>query len=287
MLTSDAAHSVPQEQRLSLGRVLTVFGLGLSAYLMGAERASADLLVSVPTEPKVMFVTEGLASTLTAAQVVPDVPRHDAMRQPMLPRLSRFAPKADLPGRHIVHLANLRGMDLSAQQLTEADLEDIVDASNRVLSSFDIDGQFLDVMDAPRANRQQECLAEALYFEARGEGIDGQIAVAEVILNRVDSARYPDTVCDVIYQGTGALHRCQFSYACDGRKEVIGEPRAYERVGKIAALMLEDDAPRSLTGGATHYHTKSVNPRWAKVYPRTVTIGYHHFYRQDYQVARR
>ncbi|MEO1153272.1 MAG: cell wall hydrolase [Pseudomonadota bacterium] len=149
------------------------------------------------------------------------------------------------------------------------------------------DPDFLAGLPKPSGNEAWRCLSEALYFEARGETTKGIFAVAEVILNRVDSARYPDTVCDVIYQGTGALHRCQFSYACDGRKEVIGEPRAYERVGKIAALMLDEDAPRSLTGGATHYHTKSVNPRWAKVYPRTVTIGYHHFYRQDYQVARR
>lgn len=149
------------------------------------------------------------------------------------------------------------------------------------------DPDFLAGLPKPSGNEAWRCLAEALYFEARGETTKGVFAVAEVILNRVDSARYPDTVCDVIYQGTGVLHRCQFSYACDGRKEVIGEPRAYERVGKIASLMLKDDAPRSLTGGATHYHTKSVNPRWAKVYPRTVTIGYHHFYRQDYQVARR
>ncbi|MEO1550693.1 MAG: cell wall hydrolase [Pseudomonadota bacterium] len=286
MLTSDAAHSVPQEQRLSLGRVLTVFGLGLSAYLMGAERASADLLVSIPTEPKVMLVTEGLGSTLTAAQVVPDVPRHDAMRQPMLPRLSRFAPKTDLPGRHIVHLANLRGMDLSAQQLTEADLEDIVDASNRVLSSFDIDGQFLDVMDAPRANRQQECLAEALYFEARGEGIDGQIAVAEVILNRVDSRKYPGTICGVVRQGEHRHNACQFSFRCDGKPETFSERDALEEARKIAALMLAG-RPRIMTDGATHYHTHAVQPRWSRKLEKTTVVGSHIFYKYPETYAAR
>lgn len=144
------------------------------------------------------------------------------------------------------------------------------------------DPAFLSSLPKPKGGESWRCLAEALYFEARGETVKGIFAVAEVILNRVDSRRYPNTVCDVVYQGTGVKHRCQFSYACDGQKEVITEPRAYEKVGKIAQMMLRDGAPRNLTEGATHYHTKSVNPRWARVYPRTTTIGYHHFYRQAY-----
>ena len=123
------------------------------------------------------------------------------------------------------------------------------------------------------------CLAEALYFEARGESVPGQFAVAEVILNRVDSARYPDSVCAVINQGNGKKYQWQFTYTCDGHAEHISEPKAFERVGKVARLML-DGAARSLTNGATHYHTQSVNPAWASVYPRTATIGYHHFYKQ-------
>ncbi len=103
-------------------------------------------------------------------------------------------------------------------------------------------------------------------------------AVGEVILNRVDSDRYPDTVCEVIHQGTGRLFECQFTYTCDGKKETIAEPRAYDMVGKVARLML-DGKPRTLTSGATHYHTKSVAPRWSRVFARTTTIGYHHFYR--------
>ena len=132
----------------------------------------------------------------------------------------------------------------------------------------------------PRATGGNEwsCLAEALYFEARGESVRGQFAVAEVILNRVDSASYPDTICGVVNQGTGRRYQCQFSYTCDGAKEVIRETAAHERGGKIARAMI-DGAPRALTSGATHYHTKAVNPRWARSFPRTATIGVHHFYR--------
>jgi len=138
---------------------------------------------------------------------------------------------------------------------------------------------FLNRLPTPDGGDEWACLTEALYFEARGESVKGIFAVAEVILNRVDSPRYPDSVCGVINQGTGARYQCQFTYNCDGKAEVFNEPRAYEMVGKVARLML-DGKPRDLTAGATHYHTKSVNPRWSRAYPRTTTIGYHHFYRQ-------
>jgi spore germination cell wall hydrolase CwlJ-like protein len=148
------------------------------------------------------------------------------------------------------------------------------------------DRDFLAHQPPPAGGEAWRCLAEALYFEARGEGVKGIFAVAEVILNRVDSPSYPDTVCDVVYQGTGRLFECQFTYSCDGLKEIIEERDAYEAVGKIARLML-DGAPRDLTEGATHYHTKSVDPSWASVYPRTTTIGSHHFYRQPDRYASR
>lgn len=130
-----------------------------------------------------------------------------------------------------------------------------------------------------KTDEQWQCLAEALYFEARGESVKGQFAVAEVILNRVDHDYYPDTLCGVIKQGTGRKYQCQFTYTCDGIAEKIHEPAAFDRVGKVARLMI-DGAPRGLTAGATHYHTKAVNPAWARKFPRTTTIGVHHFYRQ-------
>ena len=101
--------------------------------------------------------------------------------------------------------------------------------------------------------------------------------MAEVILNRVDSRRYPRSVCAVVHQGGGGS--CQFSFTCDGAPERIGERSAYVRAGKIARLML-DGAPRELTDGATHFHAGHVHPAWARRFPKTVTIGRHSFYRQ-------
>jgi len=142
----------------------------------------------------------------------------------------------------------------------------------------------LDAMPSASGGAQWECLAEALYFEARGESLKGQFAVGEVILNRVDSSAYPNSVCGVVNQGTGRLHACQFSYTCDGRAEAINERAAWEEVGKVARLLL-DGAPRDLTAGATHYHTRNVNPSWARRFPQTAAIDSHLFYRQPTRTA--
>lgn len=141
------------------------------------------------------------------------------------------------------------------------------------------DRAFLAAQPAPSGGAQWECLAEALYFEARGESVRGMFAVGEVILNRVDNARFPNTLCGVINQGTGRKYACQFTYTCDGNPERIHEPAAWEKVGKVARLLI-DGAPRQLTDGATHYHTRAVSPRWSRVYSRTTSIGSHIFYRQ-------
>jgi hypothetical protein len=122
------------------------------------------------------------------------------------------------------------------------------------------------------------CLSFAIYFEARGETIQGQVAVAEVILNRVDSRRYPSSVCKVVRQGAKNLNACQFSYNCDGRPETISEGDAFSRAVTIASMMIEG-RPRVLTGSATHYHTDAVNPRWAKRLTETTRIGDHIFYK--------
>ncbi|MDA8585150.1 cell wall hydrolase [Rhodobacteraceae bacterium] len=189
-------------------------------------------------------------------------------------------------------------VDLSARMNTLFDAEDksVRRLHKRGLSKLVItpdlhkDGYYsrsaLKSMSAATGGKEWSCLSEALYFEARGETIPGMFGVAEVILNRVDSSRYPDTVCAVVNQGTGAIHRCQFSYTCDGRPEHMHDDRAEELVGKVAKIML-DGAPRTLTRGATHYHTKAVRPKWSKVFPRTTTIGFHHFYKQPNRLASR
>ena len=119
------------------------------------------------------------------------------------------------------------------------------------------------------------CLTEALYFEARGEGRNGQRAVAEVILNRVDSRTFPNSVCGVVHQ------RGQFTYN-KGRR--MSNAAAAARARQIATDALAG-APRELTGGATYFHTTNVRPSWYKRFTRTTKIGSHIFYRQGRRVA--
>lgn len=136
--------------------------------------------------------------------------------------------------------------------------------------------EWLMAQPAPDGDAEWQCLKEALYFEARGESLEGQIAVAEVILNRVDSPLYPRTVCGVVKQRGGG--GCQFSYVCDGRTR-MREAGAADLAGRIARAML-DDAPRLLTDGATHFHTRAVRPGWSRKFSHTASIGAHLFYRQ-------
>ncbi|MGO4916464.1 cell wall hydrolase [Pseudogemmobacter sp. W21_MBD1_M6] len=164
--------------------------------------------------------------------------------------------------------------------------EALIKASKTAATATDLtyNTAWLAARPAAAGSADWQCLTEALYFEARGETVKGQFAVAEVILNRVSSGSYPNSVCGVIHQGTGRKYQCQFTYTCDGNAEAIHEPDAYRNLGKIARAML-DGAPRALTDGATHYHTKAVNPRWAKSFPRTASIGVHYFYRQPTRLS--
>ncbi|MCU0912206.1 MAG: cell wall hydrolase [Rhodobacteraceae bacterium] len=146
------------------------------------------------------------------------------------------------------------------------------------------DRAWIDRQPVASGDDDWRCLAEALYFEARGESVAGQFAVAEVILNRRDMDSYPDTVCGVVRQG--GRKGCQFSFTCDGRADRIRERDAFARAGKIARLML-DGAPRALTEGATHFHATSVRPSWSRRFDQTAKIGTHLFYRQPIRISSR
>ncbi|MEP4199090.1 MAG: cell wall hydrolase [Aliishimia sp.] len=163
-------------------------------------------------------------------------------------------------------------------------MEELLSAPTPSHSGVQFSKAWLDAQPSATGGESLKCLSEALYFEARGETVKGQFAVAEVIVNRVKSSRFPSTICGVINQGTGRKYACQFTYTCDGRAERIGEPATYVRVQKVAKAML-DGRVAPLTSGATHYHTTAVRPKWARVYTRTAKIGVHIFYRHTYRSA--
>jgi spore germination cell wall hydrolase CwlJ-like protein len=122
-----------------------------------------------------------------------------------------------------------------------------------------------------------QCLALAMYWEAKSEGRDGMLAVASVVLNRVAHPEFPDTVCAVVKQG-GEAPPCQFSWWCDGKSDRPTDPRAWALATRIADKALHDPPP-DLTSGALFFHNAAIGTPWARERQRTVQIGQHIFYR--------
>jgi spore germination cell wall hydrolase CwlJ-like protein len=127
--------------------------------------------------------------------------------------------------------------------------------------------------------KQQRCLAEGIYFESRGEPVRGQIAVAQVVLNRAFSGHYPTTVCGVVYQNAHRYLACQFTFACDRHRDVIRDQAAWERAKEVAAGVLDGKLWLPEVGKATHYHAYWVRPAWVRTMQKLHRIGVHTFYR--------
>jgi hypothetical protein len=134
-------------------------------------------------------------------------------------------------------------------------------------------------LDEKARAKAEKCLAEAVYFEARGEPVLGQVAVAQVVLNRAFSGKYPNTVCGVVYQNSHRHLACQFTFVCDGIRDVIREPEMWDRAKKIAAEMLDGKLWLPEIGKATHYHARYVHPGWVSEMKKMHKLGIHIFYR--------
>jgi spore germination cell wall hydrolase CwlJ-like protein len=133
------------------------------------------------------------------------------------------------------------------------------------------------------------CMAFNIYHEANNQSMLGQIAVGQVVMNRVEDSRFPDTVCEVVkqavtYKGTDkpVLHKCQFSWYCDGKKDEPNyDSKSWSKALKYAVVVLGGDITLDFTDGATHYHATYVRPAWAKTKTRTTRIDRHIFYRWE------
>lgn len=131
------------------------------------------------------------------------------------------------------------------------------------------------------SEREQWCMATGIYFEARGESYRGQVAVAQVIMNRVAHENYPNTICGVVYQNQHRRNACQFSFACDGKTNVNRTPEvaAWAQAQKITAEVLNEEIYLPEVANATHYHATYVRPHWARNMTRLTQVGLHVFYR--------
>lgn len=127
--------------------------------------------------------------------------------------------------------------------------------------------------------KEQRCLAEAVYFEARSESEQGRAAVAQVVLNRVKSGLYPNSVCGVVYQNSSRHLACQFTFTCEGKSLRITEPGPWRDATRIAREVYDGTTYLAEVGASTHYHADYVRPYWARKLKKMDTIGRHVFYK--------
>jgi hypothetical protein len=152
------------------------------------------------------------------------------------------------------------------------------DAAEVHVKTFKTPAERLGLTGKPRA-RAEKCLADAIYFESRGEPLRGQKAVAQVVMNRVFSGRYPHDVCGVVFQNASHYLACQFTFACTGRRLNRGEPRMWQRANRIARDMLDGKIWLTEVAHATHYHASWVRPLWIREMAKLYRLGVHTFYR--------
>jgi spore germination cell wall hydrolase CwlJ-like protein len=139
--------------------------------------------------------------------------------------------------------------------------------------------RYTDLIDPDNMSKEQRCLAEAVYFEARSEPEAGQAAVAQVVLNRVKSGLYPSSICGVVYQNRHRHLACQFTFACEGKALRTTDTFSWERAKRVATAVLEGKTYLADVGGATHYHADYVRPYWARRLKKMDVIGRHIFYK--------
>ena len=158
----------------------------------------------------------------------------------------------------------------------------------------------VDELYSQKSQPELYCMALNVYFEAKSEPLAGQYAVADVVLNRVNDTRYPNTICEVVKEGptkeswktkqfpdlqeservyNPIRHRCQFSWYCDGKPDNVVDGDAWRQAQTVAYKMVYADRYRGITEGATHYHADYVSPKWAKTIQLVGSISTHIFYR--------
>jgi hypothetical protein len=133
------------------------------------------------------------------------------------------------------------------------------------------------------ADEEKLCLAQAIYHEARGESRDGQLAVANVVINRAMSKKFPSTICGVVFQNADkGRYKCQFTFACDGRSDMGSERAAWSRSLQMAEQAFHDfqkgERPGVVPASTLYYHTTAVAPNWSRTFNRVAAIGSHVFY---------
>lgn len=215
-----------------------------------------------------------LSAALLACVVFPAIAANSSSARVQLTTVeAERSAKAFLSAREITKLDPTALQDNFANKLTQASLSEEI-AKKPAGAEL--------IAQAAHTHAEHICLSQAVFFEARSEGRAGQKAVAEVVLNRVKSRHYPNTVCGVVFQGAERSTGCQFSFTCDGSLDRAVDGKMWIRSSDIAALAMTGGfAP--LTDRATHYHNLDVTPIWSDTLVMTKTVGTHKFYRTKWR----
>jgi hypothetical protein len=279
----DGASQVAHERRVSLAALPAWALTGLRKIDIGTSAPDEQVAVTIPREVD----TRAERPAATAEHAPTPVPfaldELAAAARKSAVELAMVAPAlADTPAAPL-QVASLDTTDVaseSSQSFTSISLPErlavLPPPAPGVPPPSPIERLHLTGKTLARAER---CLANAIYFEARDQPYKGQVAVAQVVMNRVFSGFYPEDVCGVIYQNADRHLACQFTFACDGKRKVINERGAWARANRIARETLAGKLYESAVGTATHYHALYVHPYWTRQMHKLVRYGIHSFYR--------
>lgn len=242
---------------------------------MGHER---HLIPDVSWTVRSLLATAGVAVCImmTAMSATASVKRGEAARAAAL----EVADEAQIVTEFATYLADETAAArhaMSTPRLKPAQSSATLVASGAPIADL-VDFDFSSIAAAKTEARDRSCLAQAIYYEARSESRVGQLAVADVVLNRVSSPVYPDSICEVVYQGSERKTGCQFSFTCDGSMKARLNERQWRDAELLAGAILAG-VRKPVSRYATHYHADYVSPPWAQTLTPTATIGTHKFYR--------
>lgn len=175
--------------------------------------------------------------------------------------------------------ADATPMEIAAAPVSKLDRHGRADTSIVAKSDDEERPRYAELIDPDNLSKEQRCLAEAVYFEARSEPEAGQAAVAQVVLNRMKSGLYPASICGVVYQNRHRHLACQFTFACEGKALRVNETDSWEMAKRVASEVLEGRTYLAEVGNSTHYHADYVKPYWARRLKKMDVIGRHIFYK--------
>ena len=209
-----------------------------------------------------------------AADIIPDEP-HDGST-PAIPRAVALGSTTPAPADAIPVEVAAASLALPGFSFRDGAAKD--GGPSQTVLPQSAAHRYADLIDPESMDKEQRCLAEAVYFEARSEPEEGQAAVAQVVLNRVKSGLYPANVCGVVYQNRHRYMGCQFSFACEGKSLRITDAASWQSATRIARSVIEGKTYLAEVGGATHYHADYVKPGWSRRLIKMDAIGRHIFY---------